>query len=238
MNLKVFYCFQPTAGEQGKDGFGKAFKWDIDLLEGYEYAFLENVSEQPSSSRRDGCDTPEIGQRLAEWNPSHVIIFGWNLKSYLQALKYCKAKKIPVAVRGDSQTDPNQSIIKKMAKDEGLSLQDLIGNYAETFEKSDLAVTQNLLKKGNTRRFETLNQLLSVVNDVTRFDKDKNFLEQEQKELADMTLDQAHTLINNYLNEQQMIYVVAGDAKTQLSRIKDLGYGDPIVLNKDGDSVE
>lgn len=117
-------------------------------------------------------------------------------------------------------------------------MQDLIGNYAETFEYADLAVTQNLLKKGNTRRFETLGQLLSAVNDVTRFDKADDFLEQEQKELAEMTLDQARELINQYMDEQQMIYVIAGDAKTQLSRIKDLGYGEPIVLDKDGQLIE
>ena len=117
-------------------------------------------------------------------------------------------------------------------------MQDLIGNYAETFEDADLAVTKNLLKKGNTRRFETLGQLLSTVNDVTRFDKGEDFLEQEQTELAEMTLDQAHALINKYLNEQQMIYVIAGDAKTQLDRIKELGYGEPIVLDKDGVVVE
>ncbi len=113
-------------------------------------------------------------------------------------------------------------------------LKDLIGNYAATFEAEDLVTTQNLLKKGNTRRFETLNQLLGAVNDVTRFNKGGQFLEEEQQELADMTLDQAHALINRYLDEQQMIYVIAGDAKTQLSRIKDLGYGEPMVLDKEG----
>lgn len=117
-------------------------------------------------------------------------------------------------------------------------MQDLIGNYAATFEADDLATTQNLLKKGNTRRFETLGQLLSTVNDVTRFDKGADFLEKEQQELAEMTLQEAHDLINQYLDEQQMIYVIAGDAKTQLSRIKDLGYGEPIVLDKDGFPVE
>jgi len=34
-----------------------------------------------------------------------------------------------------------------------------------------------------------------------------------------------------------MIYVVVGDAKTQLDRIKDLGYGDPIVLDMLGNEI-
>lgn len=117
-------------------------------------------------------------------------------------------------------------------------LKDLIGNYAETFTTDDLATTKNLLSKGNTRRFETLGQLLSGLNEVTRFDLGNDFLEREQAVLNNMTLADAHNYINQYLDEQDMIYVVVGDAKTQLSRLKDLGYGEPIVLDRDGKTMQ
>ena len=116
INLKVFYCFNPTADQQGKDGFGVAFKWDLDLLEGYEYEFLTNVSEYPSSAYRSGCDTPEVGKSLDVFKPTHVVTFGWHLKSFSQVLKYCKTKSIPIAVRGDSQLDPNQAWFKRLIK--------------------------------------------------------------------------------------------------------------------------
>ncbi len=117
-------------------------------------------------------------------------------------------------------------------------LQELVGEYAATFEQSDLDTTKNLLSKGNTRRFETLQQLLGEVNRVSLYGKPKNYLELEQAELADMTLDEARTIINQYLNEDEMIYLVVGDAKTQLSRIKELGYDEPIVLDKEGNPIE
>ncbi|MCX7545464.1 M16 family metallopeptidase [Marinicella gelatinilytica] len=117
-------------------------------------------------------------------------------------------------------------------------LKDLIGNYAKTFTTDDLATTKNLLSKGNTRRFETLGQLLSGLNEVTRFDLGNDFLEREQAVLNNMTLADAHNYINQYLDEQDMIYVVVGDAKTQLSRLKDLGYGEPIVLDRDGNAMK
>jgi len=53
-----------------------------------------------------------------------------------------------------------------------------------------------------------------------------------------MDLTEARNLINQYLDEDQMIYLVVGDAKTQLERIKDLGYGEPIVLDKEGNPIE
>jgi len=34
-----------------------------------------------------------------------------------------------------------------------------------------------------------------------------------------------------------MIYVVAGDAKTQLELIKNLGFGEPIILDRDGNKL-
>lgn len=117
-------------------------------------------------------------------------------------------------------------------------LQDLIGNYAETFEQTDLDTTKNLLRKGNTRRFETLSQLLSEVNKFSLYDLPNDYLEQEQAQLAHMDLTEARNLINQYLDEDQMIYLVVGDAKTQLERIKDLGYGEPIVLDKEGNPIE
>jgi glycosyltransferase involved in cell wall biosynthesis len=116
IELKVFYSHNPSATEIGKDGFGKAFHWDIDLLDGYSYEFLENVSENPSVSDYNGCDTPGIGEALAKYGATHVVIFGWYLKSLRQALQYCKKEKLPVAARGDSQLNPLQALYKRIIK--------------------------------------------------------------------------------------------------------------------------
>ena len=114
--LKVFYCFNPSSEQQGKDGFGISFKWDIDLFDGYDYEFLDNISDKPSSAHKNGCDTPMVGYSLDAYSPTHVVTFGWHLKSYHQVLKYCKSKSVPIAVRGDSQIDPLQYWIKRLIK--------------------------------------------------------------------------------------------------------------------------
>ena len=116
IHLKVFYAFNPNADEQGEQGFQKSFKWDINLLDGYDYEFLNNVSEYPGTSRYKGCDTPAISSQLDVYKPTHILIFGWHLKTYHQALAYAKRNKIKVGVRGDSQANPSQSIIKKLIK--------------------------------------------------------------------------------------------------------------------------
>ncbi|NMP30606.1 insulinase family protein [Thalassotalea sp. M1531] len=114
---------------------------------------------------------------------------------------------------------------------------DLVGNYAETFEQSDLDTTKNLLMKQKSRYFETINNVVGMLDTISEFDLPHNYIEQQQQELQSMTLQQAKAIYNKHADEQQMIYVVVGDAKTQLNRMKSLGYGDPIVLDKDGNRL-
>ena len=114
---------------------------------------------------------------------------------------------------------------------------ELIKNYSNTFEESDLDKTKNLLIKQNTRRFETLSNLLNMLDNMSRFQLKKSYIEEQQKTLVDMNLEEIHNLADEYLNEQNMIYVIVGDAKTQLSQLKEFGYGDPIVLDRDGNKT-
>jgi len=116
IDLVVLYCHNPTEDEIGRDGFGKKFSWDIDLLSGYSYVFLNNISKKPSLSKFKGCDTPEIGKAFVEHKITHVLILGWYLKSYLQALQQAKKLKLKVAVRGDSQINPGEAFYKRLIK--------------------------------------------------------------------------------------------------------------------------
>lgn len=116
LELKVFYAFQPSAMEQGKQGFGKAFQWDVELLSGYDYEFLDNVAVSPSSASYKGCDTPNIGEKLRKYDPTHIVSFGWHLKMYRQALRYAKKYKVVMAVRGDSVVNSQIPLWKKLIK--------------------------------------------------------------------------------------------------------------------------
>jgi glycosyltransferase involved in cell wall biosynthesis len=114
--LTVFYAHKSSENDQAAAGFGVPFEWDIDLLFGYRYEFLANVAHDPSPSRFGGADTPEIGQRLREGNFDALLVMGWYLKSYLQAILAAKRAGIPVLVRGDSQLGTPRSRLKTLAK--------------------------------------------------------------------------------------------------------------------------
>ena len=52
-----------------------------------------------------------------------------------------------------------------------------------------------------------------------------------------MTLERHKELAEMYIMPDRMIYLVVGDAKTQFARLRELGLGEPILLDRDGKPV-
>lgn len=116
IDLEVVYAHRSTPDQQAAAGFGTAFDWDVDLLSGYKYRFLRNVSKSPGTQTFGGCDTPEIGDAIRGGKFDAVLVMGWHLKYYIQGILASKRAGIPVMVRGDSQLDTPHLIMKRLAK--------------------------------------------------------------------------------------------------------------------------
>ncbi len=101
IQLKVFYTL-PQAKEQFYDiEFQKVIKWDIDLLDGYDYEFVKNISPAPSSKKFFGTINPSLINKIKKWKAEAILVIGWKHYSFLRAMMYFKGK-IPVLFRGDS----------------------------------------------------------------------------------------------------------------------------------------
>jgi glycosyltransferase involved in cell wall biosynthesis len=115
-DVTVFFAHRATPIDQANAGFGTPFDWDVELLSEYRHVFLTNVASKPSLNHFSGCDTPEIGARLAQGAFDVVLVMGWHLKSYVQAIWAAKRLHLPVLVRGDSQLETPRSDLKRFAK--------------------------------------------------------------------------------------------------------------------------
>ena len=100
IEVKVFYCLQPTKEQQGA-GFGVPFEWDVPLLEGYEHEFLPNVARRPGLNF-SGCDTPSVRSLIASRRFDVWLVPGWKWKSYWQAMRACWRHRVPMMVRGEA----------------------------------------------------------------------------------------------------------------------------------------
>lgn len=116
MDIEVFYAHQQDARGQSQAGFGVEFEWDVPLLDGYPYRWLANVARRPGLSSFWGCDTPELYDIIRRERFDAFLVFGWNRKSSLQAIRACWRSGVPVLVRGDSQLGTHRSWLKVWAK--------------------------------------------------------------------------------------------------------------------------
>lgn len=102
-------------------------------------------------------------------------------------------------------------------------IKDMISSYSENFTDNEVALTKNKVLKANTRALESLGAKLGMLRTISKYDKSENYIEKDQEELVNMTLEDYKKIINAYLQEQEMIYVVVGDKATQLNEVKKLG---------------
>ena len=110
-------------------------------------------------------------------------------------------------------------------------IREMLQNYQTTFSKREMEITKNKIIKGNTRAFESFGAKLTLLRRMSKFDLPASYVEDGQKELIDMTLDDFHRIIDTYMNENQMFYLIVGDGNTQLGEIEKFGYGAAKVLD-------
>jgi glycosyltransferase involved in cell wall biosynthesis len=101
IDIKVFYTWSQAETTVEDKTFGKQITWDIPLLDGYDYEFLENTAKKPGVHHFFGIDCPKLISQIENYDAHAVLVFGWNFKSHLKVLRYFKGK-IPVWFRGDS----------------------------------------------------------------------------------------------------------------------------------------
>ena len=116
IDIKVFYTWGETVLNNKFDpGFGKVIDWDIPLLHGYKYTFLENVSNDKGSHHFNGIKNPNLIKEIENYEPDAVLFYGWSFQSHLKAMRYFKGK-IPVFFRGDSHLLTHVGLLNKIKR--------------------------------------------------------------------------------------------------------------------------
>ena len=100
IQLKVFYSWQGPVNQRDP-GFNQLVTWDIPLLEGYDYEFVNNRAKNPGSHHFSGLDNPEIIKKIKDWKANALLVYGWAFKTHLKVIRHFH-KRIPIFFRGDS----------------------------------------------------------------------------------------------------------------------------------------
>jgi glycosyltransferase involved in cell wall biosynthesis len=101
INIKVFYTCGANMPHLHDEGFGVKITWDIPLLEGYPYEWVNNTAANPGSHHFKGIINPGLIDQVNAFKPDALLVIGWSYSGHLKAMRYYK-NKIPVFFRGDS----------------------------------------------------------------------------------------------------------------------------------------
>lgn len=117
LDIKVFYTWGESVLKDKFDpGFGKIVNWDIPLLDGYDFAMVNNVSKDPGTHHFKGIINPQICDDIKKWNPDCLLVIGWKYEGHFRCLRYFK-RKLPVYFWGDSVLiDLEGNALKRLVK--------------------------------------------------------------------------------------------------------------------------
>lgn len=99
--FEVWYLSRHGTTVSRDAGFGESFEWDIDLISGYPHRFLSPSADDVASFI--GVRLPREARTLLRGsNVTAVLVNGWNVAAYWQAIRTARKLGMPVWMRGES----------------------------------------------------------------------------------------------------------------------------------------
>jgi zinc protease len=102
--------------------------------------------------------------------------------------------------------------------------------YREEMPQGYIDFTKNALIKNNALRFETIRNLLGMLNNISAYDLPVDYIIKEETYLRNLTAVEQLEIVRKYIDPSRMYYVVVGDAATQLKELEKVGLGKPILI--------
>ncbi len=118
LNIKVFYLWDFGITNQIDRGFQQSLKWDISLLDGYEFEFVSNTSKDKGTHHLFGLQNPTLTNQVLEFNPDAILLtVSYNYISIYRFLWQLRNHNIPIIFRGDSHRIlAKQDLISKIKR--------------------------------------------------------------------------------------------------------------------------
>lgn len=110
-------------------------------------------------------------------------------------------------------------------------VKEILEKYSAGYNQNDLEVSKGYMIKSNARAFETMGSKLNMLLNISTYDYPVDYAKQREEGVKNMSVEDVRALANDYINPDKMIYLIVGDAKTQLKKLNKLGYGEPVLLN-------
>ena len=122
VDLTVFYCSRQSAEARLDPGFGTEVKWDIPLLEGYNYRFLSNVHRDDKVGGFFSLVNPDIFREIRQGEWDALWIHGYMHATNWLAILAAKSAGVQVLLRGESNLLDSRPVWRRALKSVALRL--------------------------------------------------------------------------------------------------------------------
>ncbi len=109
-------------------------------------------------------------------------------------------------------------------------IKEILEQYPETFTDEDLENTRSYFMKSNARSFETPGAKLDMLEKLSAYGWSPDYIQERENTVKEITREEIIELARKYADPDRMIYVVVGDAETQMEKLSELGYGAPVLI--------
>jgi len=113
--VKVFYTWGQSRDKVYDARFGIERNWDVPLLDGYDYEFINSTTKAPDSNRFFGIVNKGLYRRLLKEEYDAVLIYRWSLWSHFLLMQKLGGKPL-LFFRGDSHLLQQPSGWKRLLK--------------------------------------------------------------------------------------------------------------------------
>ena len=98
---------------------------------------------------------------------------------------------------------------------------EIISNFGDEYTQEKLDGVKGAMLRSNASAFETSSSLVGLLSSIRNYNLPDDFIAQEEEVVNAMSLDDLKAKAAEYLNVDNMIFVVVGDAATQLKNVPD-----------------
>jgi zinc protease len=165
--------------------------------------------------RLGGAYTSILNQILREQKG-----FTYGAHSSFQAMKQVAPFIAYSSVRSDATLESMQIF------------RDEMGKYRQGLSDADLQFVKNYMLRSDALRFETNDALVGMLSTMTKYGLPEDYIKQEDNVIRNLTVEDTKAIAEKYVVPDKMIYVVVGDAATQMKPLEKIGFGKPVLLQR------
>ena len=96
---------------------------------------------------------------------------------------------------------------------------EIIGGFGDEYSQDKLDGVKGAMLRSNASAFETTSSLVGLLSSIRSYNLPDDYIAKEEAVVSAMTLDDIKAKAKQYLNVDDMIIVVVGDAATQLKNL-------------------